>query len=135
MNMQRSKRDSNEALAILQRLIQWGRVVDDLMTCPIEDFRFSNGQIIFFIDAHLCKEQLLPGFTTVAQRVQEMTTGEKHDLALYLVRLHKSRFASAIRAVTGNVRDGWPEVLVVGDEIEFNLSPKFVREALEIYNE
>ena len=64
-----------------------------------------------------------------------MTTAEKHDLALYLVRLHKSRFASAARAATGNVRAGWPEIIVVGDEIEFNLSPKFIREALEVCNE
>lgn len=133
--MQKNKQKGEEALVILQRLMQWGRVVDDLATCPIEELRFSNGRITFFIDARRCAVQLLPGFTTAAHRVQDMTTAERHDLALYLVRLHKVRFASAARAVTGNVRAGWPEVLVVGDEIEFNLSPKFVREALEIYNE
>jgi hypothetical protein len=133
--MQTTKRNSDEAVVILQRLMQWGRVVDDLASCRIEDLRFSNERIIFFIDARLCKEQFLPGFTTAAERVQVMTTAEKHDLALYLVRLHKERFTSAARAVTGNVRAGWPEVLIVGDEIEFSLSPKFIREALEINNE
>src|SRR5271169_3255317 len=102
--MQKNKQKGDEALAILQRLMQWGKVVDDLATCPIEELRFSDGRITFFIDVRRCAVQVLPGFTTAAHRVQEMTTGERHDLALYLVRLHKERFACAVRVVTGGLR-------------------------------
>jgi hypothetical protein len=129
------KRTGNETDAILERLRWWGRVVDDLASCPIEDIRINAGRISFFIDARRCEKQLLPGFATPAQSVHEMTPAEQHSLSRYLVRHHKDQFACAARAMTRKRQVGWPKILVVSDEIEFTLSGGFISEALEVYNE
>src|SRR5438874_1375134 len=92
-----NKRNADESVAILQRLMWWSTAVDDLASCPIEDIQFNAGQISFFIDARRCKNQVLPGFVTAAERVRHMSLAEQHDLVLYVVRLHKEQFACAAR--------------------------------------
>ena len=130
--MQTNKQKVEEVLAELQRLGQWSRVADDLATCPIEELGFTGGRITFFVDTRRCAEPPLPGFATAAKTVLDLTVDERHRLARYLVRRHKERFACAARTVTGSGRVGWPEVHIIGDEVEFSLSAGFVREALEI---
>jgi hypothetical protein len=133
--MQLNNQRPNETLAILQRLTWWRRVMDDLETCPIEDLHFSNDGISFFIDARRAAEQFLRGFPTAARQVQQMTFEERESVARYLVRLHKQRFASAVRGMGAGRRCGSAKVNVVGDEIAFDVPLSFVCKALEIYQQ
>ena len=133
--MQQNKRNSDEALAILQRLVWWGRVIDSLATCPVEELQCVAGRITFFIDIRRCAEQPLPGFATASQQVGDMTPAEKHDAALYLVRLHKARFACAARAAGNHARGASSYVRAMGNKVEFDLSSGFIRKALEVYDD
>ena len=127
--MQQCRKSSDEITKMLQRMKWCSDVEVELASCPIEELTFVNGQITFFVDARRCGAPPLPRFGTAAQAVNDMSTSERHDFARYLVRVHRARFASAARGVGAK----WPEIVVAGDEIEFNLSPGFICEALKIY--
>jgi hypothetical protein len=129
--MEEPKQDN---LQVIIRLSWWSRAVDEIALCPVEDLRCTaSGLVRFFLDLRKSQAPVLPGFADATRLVCWMYTEELQDVARYLIRLHRGRFAALVRGVGSAGPAVAPQIQPVGAEIAFTLPTRFVWQSLEIY--